>query len=124
VQIGEELVGNAILLKIAGRIDSTTSDEFNASLQPHLLKCMPGKNIVVLDLSSVDYISSAAFRVLLAAQRKAKSQQGAFAVAALAPSVKVLFDMANFGSLIRCYNSVRDAFSDLSQSALAAYANR
>lgn len=121
MQLTEQRIGNALLLKVSGRLDRATADAFKTALEPHLEQCKPGGHVIVLDFSSLEYISSAGFRILLLGQRRAKTQAGAFAVAALQSGVKEVFDISNFARVIRCYESVRDALSELSPAALASY---
>ena len=75
----------------------------------------------MLDFSGIDYISSVGFQVLLVAQKRAKSQYGVIALAALQPGVKTVFEIANFSKVIRCFDSVRGALAELSPAALASY---
>ncbi|OGA52686.1 MAG: hypothetical protein A3G24_11820 [Betaproteobacteria bacterium RIFCSPLOWO2_12_FULL_62_13] len=121
MQLIEQRVGDALLLKASGRIDRTTADGFKGALQPHLEQCKPGGNVIVLDFSGIDYISSVGFQVLLVAQKRAKAQYGVIAIAALQPGVKAIFEIANFSKVIRCYDSVRDALAEMSPAALASY---
>ncbi len=121
MQLIEERVGEALLLKASGRIDRTTADGFKTALQPHLDLCKPGGHIIVLDFSAIEYISSVGFQVLLVAQKRAKTQFGVIALAALQPGVKAIFEIANFSKVIRCYDTVRNALAELSPEALAAY---
>ena len=120
MQLIEQRVDNALLLKASGRIDHATAESFRKALQPYLDQSKRG-DAVVLDLSEIEYISSVGFQVLLAAQRKAKSQQVALAVAALRPAVKGIFEMANFAKAIRCFDNVRDAVAEIAPKALASY---
>ncbi len=121
MQLIEERIGEALLLKASGRIDRTTADSFKTALQPHLEQCKPGGHVIVLDFSAIEYISSVGFQVLLVAQKRAKTQYGVIALAALQPGVKAIFEIANFSKVIRCYDSVRGALAEMSPSALAAY---
>ncbi len=121
MQIIEARIGDALLLKASGRIDSTTAETFKTSLQRYLEQCKPGGHVIVLDFSAVDYISSMGFQVLLVAQKRVKTQFGIIAIAALQPGVKTISEMANFSRMIRSFDSVRDALAELSPSALASY---
>ena len=121
MQLTDQRIGNALLLKVSGRIDRASADDFKKALGPYLAQCKPGGVVLVLDFSAVEYISSIGFQVLLVAQRQAKTQYGAIAVAALQPGVKSIFEIANFSKVIRCHESVRDALADLSPLALASY---
>ena len=120
MQLTEQRVGNALLLKAAGRIDHATAEGFRKALQPHLEQSKLG-DAIVFDMSDIEYISSVGFQVLLAAQRKAKAQQISLAVAALRPAVKGIFEMANFAKAIRCFDSVREALAEIAPKALASY---
>lgn len=121
MQLIEERIADALLLKASGRIDRTTADSFKTALQPHLEQCKPGGHVIVLDFSAIEYISSVGFQVLLVAQKRAKTQYGVIALAALQPGVKTVFEIANFSKVIRCYDSVRNALTELAPSALASY---
>ena len=120
MQLTEQRVGDALLLKASGRIDHATAESFRKALQPYLEQCRQG-DALVLDLSEIEYISSVGFQVLLAAQRKSKAQQVSLAVAALRPSVKGIFEMANFAKAIRCFDNVRDALAEIAPKSLASY---
>jgi anti-anti-sigma factor len=120
MQLTEQRVGDALVLKASGRIDHATAESFRKALQPYLDQCKQG-DALVLDMSDIEYISSVGFQVLLAAQRKAKSHQISLAVAALRPAVKGIFEMANFAKAIRCFDTVRDAFAEIAPKALASY---
>src|SRR3990170_5042746 len=121
MQLTEERIGNALLLKATGRLDSATANTFKAALQPYLEQCKPGGHVIVLDFSAIEYISSVGFQVLLVAQKRAKTQAGVIALAALQPGVKAVFAIANFSKVIRCYDSVRGALAEMSPAALASY---
>lgn len=121
MQLIEERIGGALLLKASGRIDRTTADNFKTALQPYLEQCKPGGHVIVLDFSAIEYISSVGFQVLLVAQKRAKAQYGTLAIAALQPGVKAIFEIANFSKVIRNYDSVRNALAEVSPSALASY---
>jgi len=121
MQLIEARIGDALLLKASGRLDRTTAETFKTALQPYLEQCKPGGHVIVLDFSAIEYISSMGFQVLLVAQKRAKTQYGVIAIAALQPGVKAVFEIANFSKVIRSYDSVRDALAELSPSALASY---
>lgn len=121
MQLIEERIGDALLLKASGRIDRTSGETFKTALQPYLEQCKPGGHVIVLDFSAIEYISSVGLQVLLVAQRRAKTQYGVIAIAALQPGVKAIFEIANFSQVIRSYDSVQNALAELSPSALASY---
>ncbi|MGD0779085.1 MAG: STAS domain-containing protein, partial [Candidatus Solibacter sp.] len=57
-------VGDAVVLRVAGRLDAITSPEFEKTC----LQCInPDNRRIVLDFEGVEYISSAGLRAILLA---------------------------------------------------------
>ena len=121
MQLTDRRIGNTVVLAASGRIDHASAERFKAALQPFLEPCRGGGDVVVLDFSAVEYISSVGLRVLMLAAKQTKSQQGAIAVAALQPVVKEIFEISKFNLVIACFSGVRDALAQLSPQALASY---
>jgi anti-anti-sigma factor len=93
MQVSDELADGATIVVVNGRIDSTTS----ASLDEHLAKLgQQGVSRVVVDLSGVDYISSAGLRVMLALAKRTKQGQGRLALCGLNDAVRQVFSLAGF----------------------------
>ena len=121
MELIERRVGKALVLGASGRIDHASADGFKAALQPHLEQCRAGTDVIVLDFSAVEYISSVGLRVLMLAAKQVKSQGGAIGVASLQPVVQEIFEISKFNLVIPCFAAVRDALATLSPSALASY---
>src|SRR5262245_36106947 len=85
-----------VVLSPRGRIDHATAEEFRRDLWPWLDGPGDENTRVVLDLSGLEYISSAGLRVLLLASKHAKARGGEVAVAALQPVVREIFDISKF----------------------------
>ena len=95
-----------LIVSVSGRIDHNASEEFTQALDPLLALCAHGRPALLLDFSGVDYISSAGLRVLMMASRRAKAQQGIFAIAALQPMVQEVFAISRFNLIVPCYATV------------------
>ena len=121
MQLTDQRIGNARVLKVSGRIDHAGAEDFKVALQSYLEQGKAGGEVVVLDFSAVDYISSVGFRVLLLADRQAREQQGAIAVAALQPVVKEIFEISKFTKVVACFEDVRSALAALSPSPLTSH---
>lgn len=121
MQLTHRRIGNAVVLAASGRIDHASADSFKEALQPHLAQCKADGDVVVLDFSGVEYISSVGLRVLMLAAKQANRQQGAVAVAALQPVVKEIFEISKFTLVVPCFAGVRDALAELAPAALVAY---
>ena len=85
MEIGERKQGNVVVLCPVGRIDNDTSPGFQSKL---LAAATPGGCAVLVDLSRVEYVSSAGLRALMMGAKQAKVSKGRLAVAELKPVVK------------------------------------
>lgn len=95
MNIGIEKENGATVLKIDGRLDTTTA--------PELEKVINGegeslKNLV-LDFGGVNYISSAGLRVILTAQKK-MNVQGSMELINVSEEVMDIFEMTGFAEIL------------------------
>ena len=72
------------LVRVSGRIDSSNAAQFDGVLK----EVVSRKNNVVLEMSEVDYISSAGLRAMIALLRECKKHKGDVRLAA--PSERVV----------------------------------
>ena len=93
MQIGEDKVGEALVIAPAGRVDSVSSAELERVVVARL---DGGERRLVLDLSAVEYISSAGLRVLLMAAKRLKAPPAALVLCGLGPSVRTVLELAGF----------------------------
>ena len=105
MEIGEARHGELLVLRPEGRLDSATSGEF----QTRLVAAVTGAPAdVVVDFSSVDYISSAGLRALMTAA-KVKTPESHIAVAALNGFVAEIFTISRFLHVLPIVGQVEDA---------------
>ncbi len=97
LSIVEERTAGAVVLQPSGRLDSVTAKTFETTL---IGKLEAGVSKVVLDLSRLDYISSAGLRVVLIAAKKLKGAGGALVLCDLSPSVREVFEVSGFVSVL------------------------
>ena len=112
---------DTIVIAPTGRLDQSNADAFKTELAPHLEQCAKDQDRVVLDLSGLDYISSAGLRVLMLAAKQTKAQGGTLMLSGLQPLVKEIFEISRFTLLFEIAPSVREALARASASALAAF---
>ena len=93
------------IVAIAGSLDSTTSPQ----AQKELDTVLAGAKKVLLDFSALDYISSAGLRVLLGAAKQLKSKGGALRMFGLNQSVREVFDISGFSTILAVSPSEADA---------------
>jgi len=92
MNLNERTVGDVVVIEISGRIDSVQAPKLHERVGALVA---PGKRIL-LDLTKVEYISSAGFRVLLLLARQAGQGQSRLALCGLSPKVRQLFDLGGF----------------------------
>ena len=97
----------------AGRIDTTTSQAVEDALRRSV---DGGARTIVVDLGSVDYISSAGLRVLLALARRMRDLQGRLVLCGMGGAVRQVFQLAGFLPLFRVEPSQDAALSTLTQA--------
>ncbi|MHB1461519.1 MAG: anti-sigma factor antagonist [Armatimonadota bacterium] len=104
--IDESIHGNTTVLKLQGRIDATSVSD----TEKHLTGAYErGVRQMVLDLSGVDYISSAGLRVLLSSARRLQQGKGKLVIATPSDQARHILDMAGFSAIIPVIDSIDDA---------------
>lgn len=110
MEIIEEKHDNALVCRLAGRLDGQTSAEATARLAASQAEAA-GKPIL-LDLSELDYLSSAGLRVILVAAKSAKAAGSRLSLCAPTPEVKEILDISGFGSILPIHASREEALAD------------
>ena len=93
MHIGEERKGGALVIAPEGRVDSVSSSELERLV---VSRIDAGEKRLVLDLSAVEYISSAGLRVLLMAAKRLKEPPGGLVLCGMGPSVRTVLELAGF----------------------------
>ena len=89
MRITQNLENGLVNVKVEGRLDATSSIEAQKELE-RILDADSSKMLV--DLSGLEYISSAGLRVLLVVAKKMQQKGGKIVLAALTPNVKEVFE--------------------------------
>jgi stage II sporulation protein AA (anti-sigma F factor antagonist) len=110
LEIKTTKAGSATIVNPAGRIDSTTAKVFEESVLGFL---DANSNNVIVDMSKLEYISSAGLRVFLTAAKKAKSLGGALTTCSAQPSVREVFEISGFANMLGMYVGIDDACAAL-----------
>ena len=95
MNINIEKENGITVLKIDGRLDTTTAPELEKAINDEGDAL---KNLV-LDFKGVDYISSAGLRVLLTAQKK-MNVQGSMELVGVCEAVMDIFEMTGFADIL------------------------
>lgn len=93
--ITKTLNGSSLTLALEGRLDTTTAPE----LEKELKGSLDGATALTLDLTRLEYISSAGLRVLLSAH-KAMSGKGGMKVTHVNEIVQEVFEVTGFSDIL------------------------
>jgi len=89
------------LLSVEGRVDSATAPKFGEKLDALIAS---GVFKIVIDMSKMEYMSSAGFRALLAAQRKCRRyNRGEVLLASVPNRIREALELAGFTELFKLY---------------------
>lgn len=95
------------VVSVSGRVDSSTSPQFAAALEA---VTGAGRYNVVIDMTSLEYMSSAGFRALLASQKECKKLgRGEVVLATVPERVKEALELAGFTELFKTFDNPTDA---------------
>ncbi len=97
------------IITIAGRIDAVTAPEFENRMLDWI---NAGENRMVLDLGGLEYISSAGLRSILTIAKNLKSKQGSLVLCALRDTVKEVFEISGFSTIIPVCDSLETAIKE------------
>ena len=86
---------NALTIALEGRLDTMTAPELEKTFKESLDEA----DTLTMDLSKLDYVSSAGLRVLLSAHKK-MSQKGGMKVTHLNEIVQEVFNVTGFSDIL------------------------
>lgn len=110
LNIGQTRAGNVCVVTLSGRIDSTNANDVMVELTRLIAS---GERSILVDLSAVLYLTSAAFRALLVATDEAERQAAKFALCNLAGHVRELFEMGGLLEVFAIHDSREAALKQL-----------
>lgn len=102
--------GDVAVLSPSGRLDSNTSKSFESELIP-VVESGPGA--VVVDLSNLQYVSSAGLRVLLVAAKRSKAGGGRLALSGMSDQIREVFDISGFSAIFTIFATRDEAVAAL-----------
>lgn len=93
--IEKNVVDTTVVLKITGRLDTTTAPELEAVIDG----CISGIKELVMECRELEYVSSAGLRVILKAQ-KLMNAQGNMKLTHVNETVMEVFDITGFADIL------------------------
>ena len=110
MEITEDQRSDVLILRVIGKLDASTSKDLETKLLSHIAA---NRGKLLLDLSQLDYISSAGLRVFLLAAKRMDEAKGKMVLCSLKDGVKQVFDIAGFSSFLTLAGSTEEAIKDL-----------
>jgi anti-sigma B factor antagonist len=106
MEIDVKELNRADLIVVNGRVDSSTAPELGQVLNDVIDR---GTVNLVVDLSDITYMSSAALRELVAALKRVKKAGGDLRLCAPSERASEVLDLAGLSSIFTIYESQVDA---------------
>lgn len=95
------------VVNVKGRVDSSTTLMLSESLD---VITNAGRYKIVIDMEGLEYMSSAGFRTLLAAQRNCKQlKRGEVVLANVPENIKSSLELAGFTTLFKIFGDLPSA---------------
>jgi anti-anti-sigma factor len=104
--INETKRENVTVVQPSGKLDSLSSPDLDKRLT---VLIESGIRQLAVDLSALEYISSAGLRVFLSAAKRMQPVQGKIVLAAPSAQVQQIFDIAGFTSILPICKTVNEA---------------
>jgi anti-sigma B factor antagonist len=101
VEISTESFKRADLITVSGRIDSSNASELDSALSDVTDN---GRHNIVLDLSGIDYMSSAGLRAIVGSYRECRSHGGDVRIANPSERMAEVFDLAGLTAIFTIYD--------------------
>lgn len=106
LNVNVEQLRRVDLVTATGRIDSSTAPEFDQALKT----IMDGNRYnIVLDMSGVNYVSSAGLRAIVSAMRDCRRNRGDVRLAAPSERVNEVLKLAGLDSLFESFDDTTSA---------------
>jgi len=113
--------GEARVVAPRGRLDHDNCEAFRADIAPHLEACAGGAEALVLDMSGLEYVSSAGLRCLMLAARETGGRTRRLRVGAMQPVVAEIFQISRFHLVFEVFPTLREAVASVSARAAEAF---
>jgi len=97
MEITTKKSNDVLVVGIGGRLDTITAPEFEKNIMELI---SPENKKIVLDCAKLSYISSSGLRVILMTLKKVKANGGNLVICSLQESIKEVFNICGFTSLL------------------------
>ena len=106
MQCHNSRLGRRLTVELSGQLDNSTAQAFEDHCRQSIA---PDDQALMLDLSRLDYVSSAGLRSILTILKKVKPQGGKVIICGAKGTAKEIFDISGFSSMFPMVNTLEDA---------------
>ncbi|MBW1734164.1 MAG: STAS domain-containing protein [Deltaproteobacteria bacterium] len=99
-----------LVIGVEGRMDAVTTPEFEQTLGDRIDE---GETRLIVDLSALEYISSAGLRGILTGVKKVNAKGGEMIFTGLRDAVREVFEISGFSTIIPTHESVEAALKKI-----------
>lgn len=106
--IALESADNAQIVALQGQINSTNAAAIEAEV---LALISPEQKNLLLDFSTLDYISSAGLRLVLVVAKRLKQEGGKLMLCGMQPHIREVFDISGFLAILNVVETRSEALA-------------
>jgi anti-sigma B factor antagonist len=111
MEIKIQVINGISIVTAIGSLDALTSDELVATLNRLIEQ---GSKNQVLDLSQVEFMSSAGLRAVLVTLKQCRSQGGDLRISGAQPGVDKVLNLSGFNSIMKTFPALSEALASFS----------
>jgi anti-anti-sigma factor len=108
MQVLSSKAGDTVVLRVTGRLDGNTAPAFDDECTRAIAE---DQKRAVLDCESLEYISSAGLRSILALAKTLQGRGGSLAVCGLKGIVAEVFEISGFSNMLPVFGDVEEALA-------------
>lgn len=94
--INKEINGKTMTVSLSGRLDASTAPQLETEFKGNL----EGISDLTIDMSGIEYISSAGLRVLLSAHKLLMNNHGEMLIKNVGSAIMEVFELTGFDSIL------------------------
>lgn len=108
MQVVSSKAGDTLVLRVTGRLDGNSAPAFDEECSRAI---GDDQDYAVLDCESLEYISSAGLRSILALAKTLQGRDGSLAVCGLKGIVAEVFEISGFSNMLPVYGDLEEALA-------------
>ncbi len=112
IEINDKMEDEIFLIEVKGEVDASSSIHLDNVLQ----KAMDAKKSILMDLSLLDYISSAGLGVFISYIEDMKDEEISLVLFGLQPKVFQVFEILGLHNLMQIVNTKEEALHEVNES--------